>query len=578
MIVRELVTKLGFEVDTKNIVKFERSIDNFKKKVEGLSGALSAAKKGVIALAASATGLSVLAVNTAKAAKSTELLAEQLGITTKDLQELELVAKNSIDDFDGLEKSFMAFNSVLKTSSSTSNEATKEIQSLGISISGLDGQLKQSKDLYFEVAHAVGKVRDENKKLYLSRKLFGQSNTELVKILSEGNEAYVKRREEVLKLSYVIDSKGLKASEELAKSWRRFGIIIDNVKKELSIKFIPVFNKFLQSFEKWFIVNKEIISQSITGFINILSGTFSALGTVINTILKPIKYLIDLFGGLENTIRVLGVALTIVLAPSILASAKAVGVLTASLLANPLTWWISLLAAAGVAIGLLVDDLYNFANGAESATKDVLKYFFDFEGTFEDIINNITSFFFDKFTAIKDFFESVINSFSFGLRETVQETNKAKEDVSFVDAETGLTVTQKGQRRKIFDDNAKSSDEVRKVRFVRKEQTATSSSPADNSFIDKATGLNITNVQENKVFQGSPIILKPDLSKLNTNSINNRNINNRVTQNITENISISVPAGTTEQQATIIKEQVTEAIQEQFDSNILRGMDYALEG
>ena len=73
MIVRELITKLGFEVDYENLAKFERSIDKFKSKVGNLSKALSVAKKGVVALGASAAGLSVLTVNTAKAAKSTEL-------------------------------------------------------------------------------------------------------------------------------------------------------------------------------------------------------------------------------------------------------------------------------------------------------------------------------------------------------------------------------------------------------------------------------------------------------------------------------------------------------------------------
>jgi hypothetical protein len=561
MIVRELVTKLGFEVDYENLAKFERSIDKFKRKVNGLSGALSVAKKGMVALAASATGLSLLTINTAKAAKSTELLAEQLGITTNELQELELVAQNSVDDFNGLENSFMSFNSALNKSSSASNQASKEIQSLGISLTGLDGKLKQSKNLYFEVAHAVGKVGDANKQLHLSRKLFGQSNTELVKILSEGNEAYAKRREEVLKLSAVIDRKGLKSSRELTKSWRRFGIIIDNVKKELSIKFIPVFNKVLKQFEKWFVENKEIISQNITGFINVLSSAFSILGKIIDIVLTPIKALIELFGGLENTVRVLGVALTVVFTPSILSAARALGVLAVSLLTNPITAWISLITAAGVAIGLLIDDLYHFANGAKSVTALVLKYFFDFEGKFEDIINNITDFFFDKFTAIKNFFESVIDSFSFGLKKTVKETNKAKEDISFIDEKTGLNVTS-------INDPSRS-----KIRFVKKQPTS-----QNVSFVDKQTGLNVTNVKESKFFKNDPVILRPDLSSLGNNYTNNKSVTNRVTQNITENISISVPAGTNEQQASIITEQVSEAMQKQFDSNILRGKDSVLEG
>ena len=471
----------------------------------------------------------------------------------------------------------MAFNSALNTSSSTTNQTTREIQSLGISLTDVGGHLRQSKDLYFEVAHAVGKVGDANKQLHLSRKLFGQSNTELVSILSEGNEAYAKRREEVLKLSSVIDSKGLKSSRELTKSWRNFGIIVDNVKKELSIKFIPVFNKVLKKFAQWFIENKEIISQNITGFINVLSGAFSVLGKVIDIILTPIKALIELFGGLENTVRVLGVALSVVFAPAILSAARAVGVLTVALLSNPLTGWIAILSAAGIAIGLLVDDLYNFANGAKSVTAVVLKYFFDFEGSFEDIINNITGFFFDKFTAMKDFFESVVDSFSFGLKKTVKETNKAKKDASFIDEKTGLNITlrEDPENRKLVSKQEETSANKPKIRFVKKEPTSVAQ---DNSFVDSSTGLNVTSVQDSKFFKSNPVILKPDLSRLNTNSINSRNVTNRVTNNITENISISVPAGTAEQQASIITEQVSEAMQKQFDSNILRGRDSILDG
>lgn len=57
---------------------------------------------------------------------------------------------------------------------------------------------------------------------------------------------------------------------------------------------------------------------------------------------------------------------------------------------------------------------------------------------------------------MKDFFESVVDSFSFGLKKTVKETNQAKEDVSFVDNKTGLNVT-------LVKDPSK-----RKIRFVKK--------------------------------------------------------------------------------------------------------------
>lgn len=560
MIVRELVTTLGFKIDDRNLKRFEQAIHEFKNRAQELNTALSVAKKGVIALSVAATGLSVLSVNTAKAAKNTELLAEQLGLTTKEMQELELVTNATINDFDGMEKSFREFNAALNSSTAGTNKATREMEALGIAVFDTDGKVRQSRDLYFEAAHAAGKLGDENKRLYLSRLLFGQYNTELVKILSEGNEAYEQRRQQVLKLSYVIDSKGLKSARELTKSWRRFGIIVDNVKKELAVKFLPVFNKALKTFEEWFVANKKIISQNITLFIKVLSGAFSVLAKVIDLILIPIKAVIELFGGLENTARVLGVALLVVLAPALLETLLALKAITAFLLFNPMTVWIAGIGALAVAIGLLVDDLYHFAQGSKSVFGFVLKKFFDFEGSFKDIIDNITGYFFDKFTAIKDFFEGLIDTFSFGLRKTVKETNQAKKDVKFVDKKTGLNVT-------LVEDPNK-----RKINFVKTEP-----SPKNKGYIDEGTGLNIINLEKNEL-SNNQNVLTPDLSKLNTISTNNRSINNRITNNITENISISVPSGTTQEQVNVISEQVTDAIQKQFDANMLRGMDYAFDG
>lgn len=65
-------------------------------------------------------------------------------------------------------------------------------------------------------------------------------------------------------------------------------------------------------------------------------------------------------------------------------------------------------------------------------------------------------------------------------------------------------------------------------------------------------------------------VLMPQASNVSTTSnLNKSNIN----QNITGNITVNVPAGTTQEQSTSIAEQVEKQMQEFFSYNMLRGID-----
>jgi hypothetical protein len=609
MILRELVTRIGFELDDTNLKKFELAISTAKEKLADLGNVVNKVKTGIIAIGAAGAGLTALSLSVAKSTKSTQALADQLGITSTDLQQLELVAQSTGIEVNDLNKSFSRFNTNLGNIDGSVNVTTTEMRKLGISLRDTNGNLKSSFELYQEAANKIDAIKNPIKQAAAAQKLFGTSNLELVKLFSQSNESFQKQREEIAKLGYVIDSKGVKSSEEFIKSWNNLKIIIDGVKKELAVKFMPVFSEAIELVKDWYLENKEVISQGIDKFINAVTWSFSLLKDVIGFILSPIKKLIELFGGLENTVRILGVALAVVLTPAILAMVGAVVELTVAILANPLTWWIGLLTAVGVAIGLIIDDLYNWSQGNNSLIASLLKDWFGFEATFDQIIDNITNYFKDQFTALGKWF----SSFFEGITKTISSItdfigsglDKVRENTIFRKVVEEKSIEQKiinlsdpnifKEDKPIFDQSKILAREIKLVDesnlideepLKREIKLIDESNLIDQDTLDLERKINLVTQEslnnnnalpQNNLNSFDMVPLKPIMvpsESIAGNSLMQGNkINNKVNQYITENITINVPTGTTVEQTKVISTQIANEIQEQFNYNILRGMD-----
>lgn len=583
MILRELVTRLGFELDDKNLKKFEQSINDAKTKLAGFGKAITAAKVAVTGLVATATGLTVLSISVAKAAKETDELANKLGITTDDLQSLELVAQGTGLEVDELSKSFASFNKQLGTIDTASKIVTDDLNRLNISTKDNNGNLKSSFVLYEEATKKITAIKDPIKQAAISQRLLGTSNKNVAKLFNTTNEAFQKQREEITQLGYIIDSKGIQSSKEFIKSWNNLKIIIDGVKKELAVKFMPVFSRTIDMFKTWYVANRKIISQSITSFINILSAAFNILFKAINIVLTPIKYLIDLFGGLENTVRVLSITLGILMIPRMLAAASAVRVLTVALLSNPVTWVTAAIIALSAAIALIIDDLIVWATGNTSLIATLLKEWFGFEKTFDEIIDSIINFFKSSFESLGKWFTSFFDGILDTIKtvkdfigsgiDAVREKTIFRKVVS--EEERQVKVIQLDNKVNTLKDEAVKADIERKETILRKIELVNEDNLDEPQRRRQVQLIDESNLNDDLVGSNNlqPLI-NPNSSINGVSPINNNSIaNNKVDQYITENIVVNVPAGTSAEQSRIIADQVTNVFQEQFNYNILRGLD-----
>mgnify|MGYP006350772807 FL=1 len=277
----------------------------------------------------------------------------------------------------------------------------------------------------------------------------------------------------------------------------------------------------------------------------------------------------------------LAITLGVLAIPRILAAANAVRVLTIALLANPVTWVTAAIIALSVAIALIIDDLMAWATGNTSLISTLLKEWFGFEKTFDEIIDGVVDYFKTSFESLAKWFTSLFD----GILDTIKTVtdfigsgiDKVREKTIFrkvvSEEERQVKVIRADDIANIKDESVKADLErketvLRKIELVNEDNLDEPRARSQIQLIDESN-LNDEIIRPNNL---QPLI-NPSSSINGVSPVNNNSTANKVNQYITENIVVNVPVGTTAEQSRIIADQVTNAFQEQFNYNILRGLD-----
>lgn len=526
----------AINTSNENIVKLNKSLETLKNRFHNLNQTITPIfSKFVKGTTAAITGMTALSVSTSNNIRQTKILAEQLGITTQQLQVFELTGQAAGLRTDELSKSFQRFNANLGSVGSPYTTIKTELDSLNIATTN-NGKEKAVLDLYIEVIEKLNNLKDSSRQSFLLHKLFGSNNRQLLTLFDKTKGAFSDQAAEILKLSYIIDNKAVKTSEEFITSWKRFGIILGGIKTELSLKFMPVFSDNIKLFEKFYVNNRELISQNLQGFINILSASFNLLVKVVGLVLKPIMAFIDLMGGIENAVSIVAGTLGILFIPKLLSAVSALRAFV-TLLMTIGTGFLSisgLIVLAAAALAGFANDIYHWVMGNDSALGRALGSWEDFYKKTVDIFGNMTSYIKNQFTALGDWISnfwnntidtisSKFNSFSMG--KTRLEKLKDRVDQAAKNAITPVPNQQGKSKLDLFRDR-----------------------------VNKEAIINPTNL-------------------LSSKTANKQYIEPKINQSFNQKITVNVPEGTSVIQSQAISDQVSLEVQRQFNYNMLRGID-----
>ncbi|MFR2460267.1 MAG: hypothetical protein ACLTAN_00150 [Christensenellaceae bacterium] len=247
-----------------NNLKFDKLANNVKSvgdKIQGVGKALTPVS---VAAAGAITGIAALGVKTASTGAELDDLSQRLGISAEKVQELKYVAAQAGVDWEVYNKGIIkARAALLDLSSGISNNATKAVQSLGISLENFSSQ----EEMIDGVMTALAGVKDKTLQAAYANEIFGDKiANEMLPYLNAGAEEIQKFKSEFEGMSYL--------TNEQVKSLATLDDTIYLLKQSLSNVVLQIgasLSPLIQSLTEYVNANVIPMSQRLADWFNNLT-------------------------------------------------------------------------------------------------------------------------------------------------------------------------------------------------------------------------------------------------------------------------------------------------------------------
>jgi len=396
-VIRELVTKFGFDVD--------------EQKLDGLDAALNDVKGTLGAMAAAGTAASGilfgLAQQTASYADDSIKAAERIGLTVEERQALDFALGISGTSMEQQRASFVRLARTASDANEGLSTATRAFDRIGVSVTDATGELKPMETLIRDVADGLSQMENETLRTATAQELFGRRGTDLLQFLEGGAAGINALTEEAMGLGAVISTDAAEGAETFNDEMLRLRTVIRGVKQLIGLELIPELTELVTRMKDWFLANREVISGGILEFLRIFAERARAMVRFVWRIVNVFWRLVEASGGLEANLERLKILLVVmttrVLVSFVIALWQAFTAATfvggAFSIAAAKAWLLNLaiaaipFAIAGiiVAIGYLVDDFNRFLNGQDSLIGALAEKWVGLGGT----VGGIGQFFLD---------------------------------------------------------------------------------------------------------------------------------------------------------------------------------------
>jgi len=346
-VIEELVSRLGFDIDDKNLKNFTASSDKLKKTLTRISVVATAAAAGITAW------VSKIAIATDANIK----FADSVGISFQALQELQFATEREGGSLQSLQSSLLALSQRAGEAFRGMGEGVEVFGLLGVEVTDFNGELKTADVLMGDIAdqfQGFGKTQQ----IEFANKL--GISPDLLLLLQKGSKNLDELRIKARSFG-LVNEQTARNSEEFQDTLTDLNFTIRAIFTNIAGDLLPVVTDLGDQLRAWFTANKAIIKQnaskavkSLTLAVKLLVKNAKILLTIISSILA-----LKLIGFLGSFVIAIGTAITAI------AGLNAGLTLTNVLMAG-LPLLIGLAIAALIALVLVWEDLKVGFGGGES--------------------------------------------------------------------------------------------------------------------------------------------------------------------------------------------------------------------
>lgn len=254
-----------------------------------LDFAESAAKAAVQAVKDLAGALKDAAVDSAAYADEIITLSAQTHLSTDTLQEFQYMSELVDVDLNTVTGSLTKLTKNMSAAAGGSKSTTEAFNSIGVSVSDSNGNLRSAEDVFYDVIDALGKMDNETERDAAAMAIFGKSAKELNPLIDAGTGAIAAFAEEAHATGYVLDGETLDSLGAVDDSFQRMKTTMTATRNQIVAQFAPALAEggnqllsFAQSVD-WQQVG------SIIG--SVVSKVASYIPTIISTVQNVVSYM-----------------------------------------------------------------------------------------------------------------------------------------------------------------------------------------------------------------------------------------------------------------------------------------------
>lgn len=385
--VRELITRLGFEVDDSALNSFEKNIDRVKIGMTAMVGAATAAAAGLFAITLSAS----------KAGEEVQANSDLVGLSVEAYQRYAEAASLAELSNEGFQTSLQFLTRNVGNALAGNKVLIETFQGLGFSM----GELKtlKTEDLLQRLQGKFQNMKTPAERAAAAVAIFGRSGARMGRFLSQSTESFA-RSSAVVEAFGFFTAESAKNADDAGDSFSQVGTLVKGMKNLIGIKLLPVLKKVSDAIVNWAVANQEVIKNGLLTFVDGLVKVLGALAKAFSILFGWIGKITDGLGGVNNVIKILGItALSIFGGSAVTALLSFIKIVRTLGLAFGIAWGEALLPAVLVALAigaiiLVIDDLYTWIKGGDSI-------FGSFFGTWESFTKRMSEQFGDTIDAIK---------------------------------------------------------------------------------------------------------------------------------------------------------------------------------
>lgn len=301
------------------------------------------------AISSIAKGLADTVTDTVQWADDLATLSVQTGITTDRLQEMEYMS-NLVDvDVNTITGSLAKMTRNMSNAAEGTGDAAEAFEKLGINVSDGDGNLRDAREVFYEVVDALGNMENATERDAAAMQIFGRSAQELNPLIAAGSETLEEYAAEAHEVGYVIDEEMLGSMLDTSDALDRIQKAAEGTKRRLVAAFAPTIANALERLTPSLVE----MGESLTDLV----------GPAVDALSDGIKWVTDQLNRMDDSTRetagrvaMLALALgpTVPILSNIANIAKVAGGAIAALVSNPALLAITAGAAAIGAVAVAI--------------------------------------------------------------------------------------------------------------------------------------------------------------------------------------------------------------------------------